>query len=228
MKLCIALDMPTKDENLALVNEIKATFGSHEIWLKVGLRSFIRDGKAFLEQLKRIGFHVFLDLKIYDIPNTMLDSIKECQNIGIDMLTIHASCGSEAMRLISSHISTTQSNLKIIAVSALTSFDDDGFMQVYNTSLQSGVRNFANLVYRSGIHGLVCSSYEVEIVKHVSQTLLTIVPGIRPNKQIQDDQKRIADVSEAKKIGSDFIVVGRPIYCANDKLEVIQEILTNL
>lgn len=84
-KLCVALDLPTKESNLALAQFLK--IHSSNLWLKVGLRSFVRDGKEFLEELRNIGnFKLFLDLKLYDIPNTMLDTLDEIHKLGIDML----------------------------------------------------------------------------------------------------------------------------------------------
>ncbi len=227
MKLCIALDMPTMQDNLALAREISRSFSNEEIWLKVGLRSFVRDGKAFVCMLQDLGFKIFLDLKIYDIPNTMLDCVYECHKLGVNMLTIHASCGREAMRALATFTHTQSLNMRIVAVSALTSFDEDGFMEVYNTSIARGVQSLANLVNESGIDGLVCSINEVSLIKNISSNLLTITPGIRLTAT-NDDQKRVANVKEAKRVGSDFIVVGRPIYNAQDKYAVIQQILSDM
>ena len=227
MKLCIALDMPTMQDNLSLAREVQKSFSKEDIWLKVGLRSFVRDGKDFVRILQDLGFRIFLDLKIYDIPNTMIDCIYECHKLGVDMITIHASCGREAMVNIANFIQTHSSNMKIVAVSALTSFDEQGFMEVYNTSIEKGVQSLANIVNESGIHGLVCSINEVELIKNISTSLLAVTPGIRFSTG-NDDQKRIASVSEAKKVGSDFIVVGRPIYHAKDKCEAIKQILSDM
>lgn len=227
MKLCIALDMPTKQQNIALVHEIKSHFPHEEIWLKVGLSSFIRDGKNFIYSLQNLGFRIFLDLKLYDIPNTMIHAIKECQNLGVDMITIHASCGMEAMREIMQYNDKTRFSTSIIAVSALTSFDNNGFQQIYNVPLQYGIRQFAKFIYQCNIHGLVCSIQDLPIVKEVSTSLFTVTPGIRLQKS-QDDQKRVATVKKAKNLGSDMIVVGRPIYNAINKKEIIQQILLDM
>ncbi len=227
MKLCVALDMQTKEDNLALAKEIKHCFRNEDIWLKVGLRSFVRDGKEFVRELQNLGFKIFLDLKIYDIPNTMLDCLKECHNIGVDMLTIHASCGIEAMESLSNYILSQSSNMLIVAVSVLTSFDSDHFMRIYNTDIKSGVSNFAQMVYKSGINGLVCSIDEIEIIKTISNSLIAVIPGIRLEMN-SDDQKRVANPKEARQKGSDFIVVGRPIYNANNKQEIIYKILNDI
>ena len=147
MKLCIALDMPSMQENLALAKEVKKHFSNEEIWLKVGLRSFVRDGRDFVCMLQDLGFKIFLDLKIYDIPNTMLDCVHECHQLGVDMMTIHASCGKEAMKSIAKFLRTESSNMRVVAVSALTSFDESGFKEIYNISIKEGVKSFANIVY---------------------------------------------------------------------------------
>ena len=120
MKLCIALDMPSPKDNLKLLENLKNT---KDIWVKVGLRSFIRDGKDFLYQIKSIGdFKIFLDLKLYDIPNTMGDSIDEITKLPIDMLTIHASSGREAMQEVIKRIQHMQNHPLIMAVTELTNF----------------------------------------------------------------------------------------------------------
>ena len=118
MKLCIALDMPNPKDNLKLLENLKNT---KDIWVKVGLRSFIRDGKDFLYQIKSIGdFKIFLDLKLYDIPNTMGDSIDEITKLPIDMLTIHASSGREAMQEVIKRIQPMQNPPLIMAVTAVS------------------------------------------------------------------------------------------------------------
>ena len=125
MKLCIALDMPSPKDNLKLLENLKNT---KDIWVKVGLRSFIRDGKDFIYQIKSIGdFEIFLDLKLYDIPNTMGDSIDEITKLPIDMLTIHASSGREAMQEVIKRIQPMQNPPLIMAVTALTSFNQKSF-----------------------------------------------------------------------------------------------------
>ena len=125
MKLCIALDMPSPKDNLKLLENFKNT---KDIWVKVGLRSFIRDGKDFLYQIKSIGdFKIFLDLKLYDIPNTMGDSIDEITKLPIDMLTIHASSGREAMQEVIKRIQYMQNPPLIMAVTALSMFNQQHF-----------------------------------------------------------------------------------------------------
>jgi len=98
MELCVALDLPSAKENLALAESLK----SYNIWMKVGFRTYIRDGKPFIEALKKINpeFKIFLDLKLYDIPNTMADASEEIAKLGVNMFNIHASAGAVAMKTV--------------------------------------------------------------------------------------------------------------------------------
>ncbi|RDU60745.1 orotidine-5'-phosphate decarboxylase [Helicobacter marmotae] len=228
MKLCIALDNPTLEENLALVDSLRPLGNARShIWLKVGLRSFIRDGIYGIEALKKYGdYRIFLDLKLYDIPNTMLGALKEMYKIGIDMLTIHTSCGFEAMRAIANLKAGYNDFPLIVGVSALTSFDDLGFEEIYNAKLFSHTLKLSSLAYNAGISGVVCSVEESLAIKRATDKhFLTITPGIRPFNESTDDQKRVATLQDAKIAQSDFIVIGRPIYKAHNPLQVVEQIL---
>lgn len=228
MKLCISLDLPTAKENLALVEQIK----DFDVWLKVGLRSYIRDGKAFLEDLKAINpnFKIFLDLKLYDIPNTMADAAFEIANFGlIDMFNVHASSGKEAMQTVMDRIKDIPNKPLVLAVTALTSFDNDAFKYIYNEDISTKATKFARDTYESGIDGVVCSAYEsLDIKNNTSSNFITLCPGIRPFGEDSGDQKRVADIPFAKKNSVDFIVVGRPIYKAENPKLVVEKILNNL
>ncbi|RDU70506.1 orotidine-5'-phosphate decarboxylase [Helicobacter aurati] len=245
MKLCVALDLPSKEQNQNLADEIKiacknSNISTQNIWLKVGLRSYIRDGGEPLKRLQDEGYKIFLDLKLYDIPNTMLDAIIECEKLAIDMLTIHASCGFKAMCMISEYLRNKQSNLLIVAVSVLTSFDEAGLYEVYGMGIKECVRKLATLAYRSGVDGLVCAINEITVIKEVAPSLLAITPGIRmqslESMQInsrgingsKDDQHRIATLQEAKKANSDLVVIGRPIYQASNRIHTLEMILQEI
>ncbi|MFC3868171.1 orotidine-5'-phosphate decarboxylase [Helicobacter equorum] len=227
-KLCVALDLPTRESNLILAQSLK--IHSSNLWLKVGLRSFVRDGKEFLEELRNIGdFKLFLDLKLYDIPNTMLDTLNEIHKLSIDMLTIHASSGAKAMKALTRYKQETPNAPLILAVTALTSFDEETFTQIYNAPILNHARNMAVLAYTSGCDGVVCSCFESKTIKEATQkSFLTLTPGIRPFGEESSDQKRVADLAFAKEAGSDFIVVGRPIYKAQDPKGVVTKILESL
>lgn len=228
MKLCISLDLPTAKENLELVEQIK----DFDVWLKVGFRSFIRDGKKFLEDLKAINpdFKIFLDLKLYDIPNTMADAAEEIANFGlVDMFNVHASAGVEAMKTVMNRIKDIPNKPLVLAVTALTSFDNDSFKAIYNEDINTKATQFAIDTYSSGIDGVVCSAYEsFDIKNNTSKEFITLCPGIRPFGEESGDQKRVADISFAKENLVDFIVVGRPIYKSENPKKVVEEILKNI
>ncbi|RXJ83109.1 orotidine-5'-phosphate decarboxylase [Arcobacter cloacae] len=228
MKLCISLDLPTAKENLELVEQIK----DFDVWLKVGFRSFIRDGKKFLEDLKAINpnFKIFLDLKLYDIPNTMADAAQEISNFGIvDMFNVHASSGVEAMKTVMDRIKDIPNKPLVLAVTALTSFDNDSFKAIYNEDINIKATQFAIDTYSSGVDGVVCSAYEsFDIKNNTSKEFITLCPGIRPFGEESGDQKRVADISFAKENLVDFIVVGRPIYKSENPKKVVEEILKNI
>ncbi|WP_428025164.1 orotidine-5'-phosphate decarboxylase [Arcobacter sp.] len=228
MKLCISLDLPSAEENLALVKEIK----DFDVWLKVGFRSYIRDGKSFLEDLKAINpnFKIFLDLKLYDIPNTMADAAEEISSFGlVDMFNVHASAGINAMQTVMDRIKNIPNRPLVLAVTALTSFDNASFLAVYNESISTKATQFAKDTFSSGVDGVVCSAFEsLDIKKNTSNNFITLCPGIRPFGEDAGDQKRVADIPFAKENSVDFIVVGRPIYQDKNPKEVVKKILENI
>ncbi len=225
MKLCVALDLPTKEENLALAKELEG----FDLWLKVGLRSYIRDGKEFVKELKDMGFNIFLDLKLYDIPNTMADAAQEITRLGVDMFNIHASAGKEAMRQVMQRIENEPKRPLVLAVTALTSFDERGFREIYNQDLKEAAVKFAKMSYENGLDGVVCSAFESPDIKNeTSKDFLTLTPGIRPFNEAANDQKRVATVDMAKQNMVDFIVVGRPVYKSKNPKEAVEKILTKI
>lgn len=232
MKLCISLDLPTAKENIELVKEVNELGDVGEVWLKIGFRSFIRDGQNFLEDLKAINsnFKLFLDLKLYDIPNTMADAAFEIANFGIvDMFNIHASAGRVAMETVMNRIKDIPNRPIVLAVTALTSFDNNNFRSVYNEDIDTKARKFAIDAFDSGIDGVVCSAHESRDIKScTADEFITLCPGIRPFGEDSQDQKRVADLDFAKKELVDYIVVGRPIYKSTEPKEVVAKILGNI
>ena len=227
MKLCIALDLPSKEENLQLAKQISSY--SNDIWLKIGFRSYIRDGKEFVEELKQLGFKIFLDLKLYDIPNTMADASEEIAKMGVDMFNIHASAGRVAMQKVMERLSTFQNRPLVLAVTALTSFDEENFEEIYEKPISQKAEQFAKMSYENGIDGVVCSAFESLDIKNItSENFITLTPGIRPFGEDSGDQKRVADISFAQNAKVDFIVVGRPIYKAENPQQVVEKIIKEI
>ncbi|MDY0233892.1 MAG: orotidine-5'-phosphate decarboxylase [Sulfurimonas sp.] len=227
MQLCVALDLPTKKENLELVKKIK----EYDVWLKVGLRTYIRDGEDFLKEIKKINpnFKIFLDLKLYDIPNTMADAAESIMSLGVDMFNVHASAGAKAMSEVMKRLSKYESRPIVLAVTALTSFSEDEFVEVYEKDIASKANQFAKDAMNSGLDGVVCSAFESASIKSATaKEFMTLTPGIRPFGEDVQDQQRVADVAYAKSAMVDFIVVGRPIYQASNPAEVVAKILEQI
>ncbi|WP_096258733.1 orotidine-5'-phosphate decarboxylase [Lebetimonas natsushimae] len=227
MKLCIALDLPNKKENLKLAEKISEN--ANDIWLKVGFRSYIRDGNEFLKELKNLGFNIFLDLKLYDIPNTMADAAEEIAKHEIDMFNVHASAGERAMKEVMKRISKFKKRPLVLAVTALTSFSNDEFKKIYNDDIENKAKEFAEMAFNAGLDGVVCSAYESKMIKEITdKNFLTLTPGIRPFGENAGDQKRVADIDFAKENLVDFIVVGRPVYKDKNPKEKVEKILEKL
>ncbi len=224
MELCVALDLPTQQENLELVEKIK----DYPLWIKVGFRSYIRDGKPFLEAIKKINpeFKIFLDLKLYDIPNTMADAAESIMELGVDMFNVHASAGTKAMKTVMQRLEKYENRPLVLAVTALTSFNEDDFKSIYNQDIASKADQFAKDAYDSGLDGVVCSAFESNSIKGVtSEKFATLTPGIRPFGEDAGDQERVATIEIAQNEKVDFIVVGRPIYKSENPELVVKKIL---
>ena len=227
MELCVALDLPTMEENLDLIEKIQ----QYPVWLKVGLRSYIRDGKPFIEAIKKINpeFKIFLDLKLYDIPNTMADAAESIMGLGVDMFNVHASAGRKAMREVMKRLEPYENRPLVLAVTALTSFDNEEFTHVYGENIANKADQFAQDAHEAGLDGVVCSAYESASIKSLTpDTFITLTPGIRPFGEDAGDQERVATIDVAHEAKVDFIVVGRPIYKALNPAEVVEKILAAL
>ncbi len=227
MQLCIALDLPTAEENLALARSI----AEYDVWLKVGFRTYIRDGKAFLQTLKSINpnFRIFLDLKLYDIPNTMADAAEEIAALGVDMFNIHASAGEAAMRTVMERLARLKERPLVLAVTALTSFDNESFRRIYGEDIETKAIAFAKMSYENGLDGTVCSVHESAAIKAATdETFLTLTPGIRPFGEDAGDQKRVATLEAAAAEKVDFPVVGRPVYKDPDPAAKVAKILETM
>ena len=191
MELCVALDLPSAEENLALARSLK----SYNVWIKVGFRAYIRDGKPFIEALKAINpdFKIFLDLKLYDIPNTMADAAEEIAKIGVDMFNIHASAGAVAMETVMERLAPYKNRPLVLAVTALTSFDEGNFKSIYEKSIDEKAEQFAKMSYENRLDGVVCSTFESRAIKNAtSDNFLTLCPGIRPIGEDAGDKQSVA------------------------------------
>ena len=194
--------------------------------LKVGLELFIAEGPGFVESLTKQGHQVFLDLKLHDIPNTVASACKSAANLGVWMMTLHASGGSKMLQAAKQTMLEMSHATHLVAVTVLTSLDQQQLaaMGVQN-SVQDQVRQFAELAKTTNMDGVVCSALESQFVRDQWGTNAIIVtPGIRMggNKQ---DQSRVATPRQARKSGASYIVVGRPITQAEDPIVALDEYL---
>lgn len=213
-RLIIALD--TDDFNL--VKKLSAFFDPKLCLMKVGLQLYIAHGKEVLDYLSEQGFEIFLDLKLHDIPNTVAKAIKEIQKFNIKMTTIHSQGGVEMI-----NAALDQSNdIKILAVSLLTSLDKQDVSRLYDNDFEKQFEMLLKVITDTKTHGIVCSSHE--LVKISDNNLIKVVPGIR-NVDVSDDQKRIMSSKAAYENGADFIVVGRPIINSENPSEEYKKYL---
>ena len=213
-RLIIALDT----DDLNLVKKLSAFFDPKLCLMKVGLQLYIAHGKEVLDYLSEQGFEIFLDLKLHDIPNTVAKSIKEIQKFNIKMTTIHSQGGVEMI-----NAALDQSNdIKILAVSLLTSLDRQDVSRLYDNDFEKQFDMLLKVITDTNTHGIVCSSHE--LVKISDNNLIKVVPGIR-NVDVSDDQKRIMSSKAAYANGADFIVVGRPIINSENPSEEYKKYL---
>ena len=146
--------------------------------------------------------------------------------MGVEMFNVHASAGKEAMQTVMARVNAMPTPPLVLAVTALTSFDEAGFGAVYGQDIETKATQFAKDAFESGLHGVVCSVFESQRIKALTcKDFLTLTPGIRPFGEEAEDQKRVATVETARGEGSDFIVVGRPIYRDTDPRGVVEKIL---
>jgi len=229
MQLAIALDLPSSAENLKLAESL-GDFDA--LWMKVGFRTYIRDGRNFLDTLKTINphFKIFLDLKLYDIPNTMADAAAEIAELGVEMFNVHASAGERALRRVMERLEPYgEDRPLVLAVTALTSFSEEEFRQIYEKGIDEKAEAFARMSYEAGLDGVVCSAFESRAIKEAtSEKFLTLCPGIRPFGEDAGDQQRVATLELAAREKVDFPVIGRPVYKDSDPVSKVTQILDTI
>ncbi len=159
----------------------------------------------------------------------MADAAQEICKLPIDMFNVHATAGKVAMTTVMERIKDIPNRPLVLAVTALTSFDNENFKYIYNENIDKKATKFAKDTFESGLDGVVCSAFEsLDIKNNTSNNFVTLTPGIRPFGEDAGDQQRVADINLAKKELVDFIVVGRPIYKSNNPKEVVEKILKNI
>ncbi len=222
----LALDLP---DRAAALNMLAKLRGNLE-WVKIGLQMYLAYGRDFVKEVADMGFEVFLDLKLYDIPNTVASAVKSLKGLPVSMLTIHTSGGREMMAAAVAAAKETNPDLLLLGVTVLTSFDADGLAETGVAKAPSEqVELLAKLAVDSGMKGLVCSPLEIEMLRKIlPPDIKLITPGIRPAGSSADEQKRVMTPELAAQAGSSFIVVGRPILKAQDPAQAARSIIDQL
>ena len=210
--------------NLNKAHELIDNLDPKKCMLKIGSVSFNSIGKETIYYAADHGFKIFLDLKLHDIPNTVKKSIQGLASLPIEMLTIHTSGGKDMMMAAMEAVSGT--GIKVFGVTVLTSLNDKDTAAIFKRTSSEQVEAMLDEAESAGIDGVVCSPYELEFVSK-RESLLSITPGIRL-KNSNDDQKRVMTPKEAKNLGADFLVIGRPITEAENIGEALDEILQNI
>lgn len=217
----IALDFPTFED----VKEFLAKFPEAErLYVKIGMELYYAVGPEIVRYVKGLGHSVFLDLKLHDIPNTVKSAMRVLSQLGVDMTNVHAAGGVEMMAAAREGLGDGP---VLIAVTQLTSTSEEQMRDFQNiqTSLEESVVHYAKKTAEAGLDGVVCSAHEVaKIKKATGEDFVCLTPGIRPSGASTGDQKRVMTPADAAQIGSDYIVVGRPITQAQDPVTAYHSI----
>tara|TARA_Y100001970_G_scaffold260091_1_gene341797 strand:- start:596 stop:1249 length:654 start_codon:yes stop_codon:yes gene_type:complete len=213
-RLIVALDFKNFDE----MSKFAEKLDPNKCIVKVGLQLFISDGLRVLDYLSDKGFDIFLDLKLHDIPNTVMKAIEQITKFNVLMTTIHLQGGLEMIKAAIE----VKKQTKLIGVSLLTSLDTTDTELMYGNQLNDQFIKLLKVAEQSEIDGIVCSPKELQSI--TTNKLIKVVPGIR-NSKLADDQKRVMTAKEAYENGADYIVVGRPITLSENIENTVDEYL---
>lgn len=230
-RIIVALDFPTATEAQAVVEEL----GDAVSYYKVGMELYYAAGHEMLDFLKAKGKHVFLDLKLQDIPNTVAKSLAVLTKLGADIMNVHAVGGAKMMTEAVKAVHAEAERLgqpapKLIAVTVLTSMDNDQWQDLnYAKPIAEQVVALAKLAKACGMDGVVASPQEAAAIrKACGPEFLIVTPGVRPAGSAVNDQSRIATPSGALKNGASHLVIGRPITKAEQKIQAVKNIIEEI
>lgn len=226
-----ALDVPSVEAALKLAELIAPAVGA----FKIGKELFVSAGPDIVKRIRATGASVFLDLKFHDIPNTVAKAVAAAVRLDVQMLTIHTSGGSEMMRAAEKSAQDTAKSLGlaeplVLGVTVLTSSTNETLAETgCAADTEKQVTRLAELAVKSGVRGLVCSPLEIITLRKILPAHVQLVtPGIRTGAEKADDQKRTLTPREAMQAGANWLVVGRPIYAAENPRRAAESILAAL
>ena len=217
----IALDVNSLEEIKSLISIIDKDL----FRLKVGKQLFTSQGPSAIDELRSLGFDIFLDLKLHDIPNTVSKSLANICNMGVWMSNIHLLGGREMVEEASSTVKKINSEMILVGVTILTSLNENNLIELgFKSSSEEISLNLAQLGKENGIDGVVCSIEDTSAIKaSLGSNFLSVTPGVRMLQE-NEDQKRSGSIYDAIKFGSDYVVVGREITQAKDPEGVLKKI----
>ncbi|MFT7403009.1 orotidine-5'-phosphate decarboxylase [Zhongshania sp.] len=225
--LIIALDFAVRSELDALVDKLDPSLCR----LKVGKELFTLYGPEVVRDLQRRDFEVFLDLKFHDIPNTTAAAVAAAADLGVWMVNVHASGGGKMMSAAKNALQPFGKDAPLlIAVTVLTSMHSDELINIgVHDNALAQVSRLAMLTSECGLDGVVCSAQEVSVLRGlIPDNFLLVTPGIRPQGSALGDQQRVATPTEAMTMGSNYLVIGRPITRSEDPLAALKQINATL
>ena len=222
-KIIVALDVPTKTEALALVEKLRGQIS----FFKIGLQLYTGEGPEIVRAVSSTGSKVFLDLKLHDIPNTVARAVESAGRLGVQMLTIHLSGGSEMIRAA---IAARANNILLLGVTVLTSSTVETLREIgVQDRVDDQVLRLAKLGVDAGVDGVVASPHEIKPLRRdFGHKIKIVAPGIRPSGAGANDQKRAMSPRDALEAGADYLVIGRPITAHRNPSEAVKKILAEL
>ncbi|NLE69571.1 MAG: orotidine-5'-phosphate decarboxylase [Clostridiales bacterium] len=212
----IALDYPSREAALSFLD----LFSGDTPFVKIGMELYYAEGPSLVREIKARGHQIFLDLKIHDIPNTAAGAVRSISSLGVDMINLHAAGGLAMMTAAAEALQgMPEPAPKLIAVTILTSLNQDALEQELwvPRALTDTVLHYGQNAREAGLHGVVCSPLEAGMIHaRLGADFLTVTPGVRFESKDAGDQQRVTTPAKARELGSDYIVVGRPITKAAD------------